>query len=302
MALHNTGYQANLAIAAGAAPLDTWQTGVMGALGLGFAPDDLLSCLVHGGLYYVPILLVTFAVGGLWELLFAVVRRHELNEGFLVTGMLFPLVLPPTIPLWQVALGISFGIVVGKEIFGGTGMNVLNPALVARAFVFFAYPAEMSGDADLDRGRHVHRCGQRGDGAGRRHPRRDGRDGGRFRLVAGAGRVRPRLDGRDLGAGLPGRGGPCSIGSGVGSWRIMLSVTAGTLMMAAGLNAIGSATNPFFDVSPAWHLAHRRLGVRHRLHGHRPGVGAVGARRPLGLRLSHRRAHRAHSRREPGVS
>ena len=147
MALHNTGYQANLAISRGAAPLATWQTRAMEALGLGFAPDDLASCLAHGGLYYLPILAVTFAVGGLWELLFAVVRRHELNEGFLVTGMLFPLVLPPAIPLWQVALGISFGIVVGKEIFGGTGMNVLNPALVARAFVFFAYPAEMSGDA-----------------------------------------------------------------------------------------------------------------------------------------------------------
>ncbi|MYK90430.1 MAG: NADH:ubiquinone reductase (Na(+)-transporting) subunit B, partial [Acidobacteria bacterium] len=147
MALHNTGYQANLAIAGGAAPLATWQTGAMQALGFEFAPDDLLSCLVHGGLYYLPIVLVTFAVGGLWEALFAVVRKHELNEGFLVTGMLFPLVLPPTIPLWQVALGISFGIVVGKEIFGGTGMNVLNPALVSRAFVFFAYPAAMSGDA-----------------------------------------------------------------------------------------------------------------------------------------------------------
>ena len=147
MAFHNTGYQANLAIARGAAPLDTWQTGAMETLGLGFAPDSLVSCLAHGGLYYLPILLVTFAVGALWEALFAMVRKHELTEGFLVTGMLFPLVLPPTVPLWQVALGISFGIVVGKEIFGGTGMNVLNPALVARAFVFFAYQAEMSGDA-----------------------------------------------------------------------------------------------------------------------------------------------------------
>jgi Na+-translocating ferredoxin:NAD+ oxidoreductase RnfD subunit len=80
-------------------------------------------------------------VGGHAEVLFAVVRKHEINEGFLVTGLLFPLTLPPTIPLWQVALGISFGVVIGKEVFGGTGMNVLNPALVARAFLFFAYPA-----------------------------------------------------------------------------------------------------------------------------------------------------------------
>ena len=96
-------------------------------LGQLHAPDSLVSCLAHGGLYYLPILIVTFAVGGLWEALFAMVRKHELNEGFLVTGMLFPLVLPPTVPLWQVALGI----VVGKEILGGTGMNVLNPAIDA---------------------------------------------------------------------------------------------------------------------------------------------------------------------------
>ena len=146
MAFYNTGYQVNLAIARGAPPLDTWQTRVVEALSVGFSPDSLLACLVHGAMYYLPVLFVTFAVGSAWELLFAIVRKHDVNEGFLVTGMLFPLILPPTIPLWQVALGISFGVVVGKEIFGGTGMNVLNPALVARAFVFFAYPAEMSGD------------------------------------------------------------------------------------------------------------------------------------------------------------
>ena len=254
MALHNTGYQANLAIATGAAPLATWQTGVMEALGLGFAPDDLVSCLVHGGLYYLPILLVTFAVGGLWELLFAVVRKHELNEGFLVTGMLFPLVLPPTIPLWQVALGISFGIVVGKEIFGGTGMNVLNPALVARAFVFFAYPAEMSGDA-------VWIAADTSTDAV------SGATALATATLGGTADMAADFDwGRALVGFVPGSMGETSVlaclagaallvGTGVGSWRIMLSVTAGTVLMAAGLNAIGSATNPFFDVSPVWHLA-----------------------------------------------
>ena len=133
MALYNTGYQAHLAIAAGTAPLDTWQTGAMVAMGLSFDPADLWACLVHGALYFVPVLVVTFAVGGLWEVLFAMVRGHEVNEGMLVTGMLFPLTLPATVPLWQVALGITFGIVVGKEIFGGTGMNVLTPALTGRA-------------------------------------------------------------------------------------------------------------------------------------------------------------------------
>ena len=147
MAMYNTGYQANLAISNGALPLETWQTALLKSLDIAFSPESIWACLFHGALYYVPVLLVTFAVGGAWEGLFAVVRRHEINEGFLVTGMLFPLILPATIPLWQVALGISFGIVVGKEVFGGTGMNVLNPALTARAFVFFSYPSELSGDA-----------------------------------------------------------------------------------------------------------------------------------------------------------
>ncbi len=125
IAMYNTGYQAHLAIAGGALPLDTWQTEAMRALGYAFAPSDLAACLVHGALYYFPVLLVTFLVGGNCEALFAMVRKHEINEGFLVTGMLFPLILPPTIPLWQVALGVAFGVVIGKEIFGGTGAMTL---------------------------------------------------------------------------------------------------------------------------------------------------------------------------------
>jgi Na+-transporting NADH:ubiquinone oxidoreductase subunit B len=106
----------------------------------------LMTDLLRGSAMVLPIILVSYLVGGLWEVLFALVRRHEINEGFLVTGMLFPLVLPPTLPLWQVAVGVSFGIVIGKEIFGGVGYNILNPALTARAFLFFAYPAQISGD------------------------------------------------------------------------------------------------------------------------------------------------------------
>ena len=253
MALHNTGYQANLAIAGGAVPPDTWHTGAMRALGLGFGPDDLLSCLVHGGLYYLPILVVTFAVGGLWEVLFAVVRKHEVNEGFLVTGMLFPLILPPTIPLWQVALGISFGIVVGKEIFGGTGMNVLNPALVARAFVFFAYPAQMSGDAIWIA------ADTTSDAVSGATALAQATLGGTVGLAAGA-------DWWETFLGfVPGSMGETStlaclagaallVFTGIGSWRVMASVTIGTVLMAWILNTVGSATNPFFDVSPAWHL------------------------------------------------
>lgn len=116
------------------------------ALAKGMTPA-LGTCFAQGLAKVLPIILVSYAAGGFWEALFAVVRKHEINEGFLVTGILFALTLPPTIPLWQVAVGISFGVVIGKEIFGGTGMNVLNPALTARAFLFFAYPAQISGDA-----------------------------------------------------------------------------------------------------------------------------------------------------------
>jgi len=106
----------------------------------------LLADLIQGALIVGPIILVSYIFGGLWEVAFAIVRKHPINEGFLVTGLLFPLTLPPTIPLWQVAIGISFGVVIGKEVFGGTGFNVLNPALTARAFLFFAYPVQITGD------------------------------------------------------------------------------------------------------------------------------------------------------------
>lgn len=109
-------------------------------------PLDLWQCVKLGLNKILPIIIVSYAVGGFWEVLFATVRKHEISEGFLVTGILYALVLPPTMPLWQVAVGVSFGVVFGKEIFGGTGYNIFNPALVARAFVFFAYPAQMSGD------------------------------------------------------------------------------------------------------------------------------------------------------------
>ncbi|HMP73662.1 MAG TPA: NADH:ubiquinone reductase (Na(+)-transporting) subunit B [Kiritimatiellia bacterium] len=110
------------------------------------ANTGFLADIIQGTLLVMPIIFVSYLVGGLWEVLFAVVRRHPINEGFLISGLLFPLTLPPTIPLWQVAVGISFGIVIGKEIFGGSGFNVLNPALTARAFLFFAYPVQISGD------------------------------------------------------------------------------------------------------------------------------------------------------------
>ncbi len=252
MAIYNTGYQANLAIRTGAPVLDTWQSAAVVALGMSFDPDQWFACVIHGALYYLPVLGVTFAVGGAWEALFAIVRKHEINEGFLVTGMLFPLILPPTIPLWQVALGISFGVVIGKEIFGGTGMNVLNPALTARAFVFFAYPANMSGDTAWITAATT----------------TDGVSGATWL-------ARTALDGDQALTGLdwgeafmgfvPGSMGEtsalaCLLGAAVliitqvGSWRIMLSVALGTFVTAWFLNVVGSNTNPAFAVSPAWHF------------------------------------------------
>ena len=253
MALYNTGYQAHLAIAAGAAPLDVWQTGVMEWLGLGFDPDDLWACLVHGALYYVPVLVVTFAVGGLWEVVFAMVRGHEVNEGMLVTGMLFPLILPATVPLWQVALGITFGIVVGKEIFGGTGMNVLNPALTGRAFLFFAYPAQLSGDTVWVA------AGTTADGysgatalARATESGLVGVEGAADLWSAFVGLVPGSMGETSMLACLA--GAVVLVATGIGSWRIMVSVAVGTLGTALLLNTVGSVTNPFFEVTPLWHF------------------------------------------------
>jgi len=107
---------------------------------------SLIPVVIRGLWIVMPLVIVSYVVGFFWEILFAVVRKHEISEGLFVSAMLFPLILPPTLPLWQAALGISFGIVIGKEIFGGTGRNFLNPALTGRAFLYFAYPAQNSGD------------------------------------------------------------------------------------------------------------------------------------------------------------
>ncbi len=122
-----------------------YNTGFQSGLAQGESFGLIKSFLAGSG-YVLPIIIVSYAVGFFWEILFAVIRKHKISEGFLITGLIFPLTLPPTIPLWQVAIGISFGVVIGKEVFGGTGRNILNPALTARAFIFFSYPVSMSGD------------------------------------------------------------------------------------------------------------------------------------------------------------
>ncbi len=252
MALYNTGYQANLAIqqAGEAAIRDDFNTAIYHMLGFAHDPANILANIVYGALYFLPIWLVTFIVGGHIEMGNAVIRKHEVNEGFLVTGFLFPLILPPTIPLWQVALGIAFGVIVGKEIFGGTGMNVLNPALSGRAFLFFAYPAQISGDAVWIAANNT-----------------DSFSGATWlgRAAAEAGAL-DHLPWTDAFFGfVPGSMGEtsalaCLLGAGVliatriGAWRTMAGVALGTIAMSLLLNAVGSDTNPMFAVPFYWHM------------------------------------------------
>ncbi len=145
--MYNLGFQANTAMETmGLTEIEGWRGAIIGIL-TSHNPASIWDNLVYGAVFFIPIYAVTFIVGGFWEVLFAMKRGHEVNEGFFVTSILFALICPPSIPLWQVALGISFGVVIGKEVFGGTGKNFLNPALTGRAFLFFAYPSYMSGDA-----------------------------------------------------------------------------------------------------------------------------------------------------------
>lgn len=208
------------------------------------------NCLIYGAVYFVPIYMMTFVVGGFWEVVFAMKRGHEINEGFFVTSILFALTLPATIPLWQVALGISFGIVIGKEVFGGTGKNFLNPALTGRAFLYFAYPAQMSGDAIWTAV--------------------DGFSGATaLGIVAAdgmAGLMSSGLTWTNAFIGnMQGSVGETStlaimIGmvvllfTKVASWRIVLGVFLGMVAMSSLLNWIGSDTNPAFQLPFYWHF------------------------------------------------
>lgn len=142
--LYNVGLQVNLAIAELGS--DSWRAEIMRTTGIGLNPENPFANFAHGLLFFLPIYITTLVAGGVCEVIFATVRGHEVNEGFFVTSMLYALILPPDAPLWQVAIGIIFGVVIGKEVFGGTGKNFLNPALTGRAFLYFAYPAQMSGD------------------------------------------------------------------------------------------------------------------------------------------------------------
>jgi Na+-transporting NADH:ubiquinone oxidoreductase subunit B len=199
-----------------------------------------------GFLKVLPLIIVSYAVGLGIEFLFAQIRNHEVNEGYLVTGMLIPLIVPPDIPLWMLALSVVFAVIIGKEVFGGTGMNILNPALTSRAFLFFAYPADMSGDKVW--------IAEKADAFSGATPLGHA-------LVGDVDKIAPF---NEMFFGLiPGSVGETStlaimVGAaillltGIGSWRIMASVVAGGLLMGWIFNLF--AINDYMAIPAHYHL------------------------------------------------
>ncbi len=251
MMLWNTGFQANSAMASlGMTELEGWRGALLQASGIGFNPDSVFANMMHGLLYFLPIYVITLMAGGLWEVVFAAVRNHEVNEGFLVTSMLYALILPASTPLWQVALGISFGVVLGKEVFGGTGKNFLNPALTGRAFLFFAYPAQMSGDA----------VWTAIDGFTGATPLALAAVGGLEAVTSAGFTWTQTFIGTMQGSMGETSAIACLLGAAfllytrVASYRIMLGVFFGMLLTVWLFNVISSDTNPMFALPWYWHL------------------------------------------------
>jgi len=248
---YNVGLQANSVMASmGVTEMVGWRGDVLALFGVGNDPANIFDNFWYGFWYWFPIYAVVFLVGGFWEVLFASVRGHEINEGFFVTSILFSLIVPASLPLWQAALGISFGIVIGKEVFGGTGKNFLNPALTARAFLYFAYPAQISGDAVW-----VAVDGYTGATA-----LSVAASGGVEALAQAGFSIQQSLTGAI--AGSIGETSLIAIGIGgafllftkVASWRIMLGVAAGVVATSLLFNVVGSDTNPMFSLTPQWHF------------------------------------------------
>ncbi len=248
--IYYTGLQANLAMdAMGVESLEGWR-GALLELVAGYDVDSIWDCVVYGALFYVPIYMVVFVVGGLWEVAIATIRGHEVNEGFFVTSILFSLIVPASLPLWQAALGISFGVVIGKEIFGGTGKNFLNPALTGRAFLFFAYPAEISGDAVWTAVDGFSGATPLGIAA------LQGMEGvtttGFTWMDAFLGKMQGSVGETSTLAIFV--GGAILLITKIASWRIMAGVMLGMIATALMFNSLGSDTNPMFSMPWYWHL------------------------------------------------
>ncbi|MFT5720665.1 MAG: Na+-transporting NADH:ubiquinone oxidoreductase subunit B [Motiliproteus sp.] len=245
------GLQANTAMAAmGLTEAEGWRGAIIDGLA-GHNPQSLWDNFIYGFVYWLPIYLTTFIVGGFWEVLFAMKRGHEVNEGFFVTSILFALILPPTVPLWQVALGISFGVVIGKEIFGGTGKNFLNPALAGRAFLFFAYPAQLSGNT----------VWTAVDGFAGATPLGLAAAGGVEEILANnitwmdtfIGNIQGSVGEVSTLAILI--GGAALLFFKIAAWRIVAGVMVGMIATSLLFNFIGSDTNPMFDLPFWWHFS-----------------------------------------------
>jgi Na+-transporting NADH:ubiquinone oxidoreductase subunit B len=245
--MYNLGFQATDVLAAGQG-VEGWRGWLIELLG-GYDAGNIWHCFWYGAVFFLPIYITTFLVGIAWEITFAIVRGHEVNEGFFVTSILFALTCPPDIPLWQVALGISFGVVVGKEVFGGTGKNFLNPALTGRAFLYFAYPAQLSGDAVWVAA--------------------DGHTGPTMLAVAasdGMAALQEQWTWMEAFIGsVPGSigetstlailiGGVLLLVTRVASWRIIAGVMLGMILLSTLFNLVGSDTNPAFAMPWYWHL------------------------------------------------
>ncbi len=254
MALYNTGYQANAAIASSESitAFSSWRAAIYTGLGFGYDPGNLLACIVHGALYFIPAYIVTMTAGGIAEVIFSIVRKHEVNEGFLVTGMLIPLTLPPTIPLWQVAVGTIFGVVIGKEVFGGTGKNFLNPALTARAFLYFAYPAQISGNFVWTAADGFSGATPLGALAAANVSEGMASITDVTWLQAFLGQMQGSMGETSTLACLLGAG--VLIATGVGSWQIMTACVLGAVGTSGLFYLIGSGSNPMFLMPPTWHL------------------------------------------------
>ncbi len=228
-----------------------WNTGYQHFIATG-AGAGFWDMLLHGFIKIFPLIVVAYASGLGVEFIFAQIRKHEVNEGFLVTGMLIPLIVPVDVPLWMVAVATIFAVIIGKEVFGGTGMNILNPALTARAFLFFAYPTYMSGDFVWI------------SGLLKRDGIIDGFSGATPLANASLGNLEAIPSAMEMFIGtIPGSIGETStlailIGAailwftGVGSIKIIASVFAGGLSMGLILNAF--AINPFMDIPAMQHL------------------------------------------------